>query len=111
MSDDVITIEHIHEPERFQIAVNGEVAGFTQFVDDGGKRIFFHTSIHEAFGGRGLAGQLVTEALDQTRAAGLPVVALCPYVKGFIEKHEEYADLAVAATPQAIAAAQAQTQL
>ena len=32
-------------------------------------------------------------ALDQVRADGLKVVAECPFVKAYIEKHSVYADL------------------
>ncbi|HEY3259270.1 MAG TPA: GNAT family N-acetyltransferase, partial [Pseudonocardiaceae bacterium] len=45
------------------------------------------------FGGRGLAGQLVQHALDDTRRRGLAVLPFCPYVRGFIARHPEYVDL------------------
>ncbi len=45
----------------------GQTAGFTEFVDretdSGTQRIFPHTEVDEAFGGRGLATILVREAL------------------------------------------------
>ena len=51
--------------------------------------------VFDEFEGQGLAGQLVTGALDDVRAQGKKVIATCPYVKRFIEKHAEYADLLV----------------
>ncbi|HET9420905.1 MAG TPA: GNAT family N-acetyltransferase, partial [Nocardioides sp.] len=45
------------------------------------------------FEGKGVGSTLVSEALDQVRAAGLDVVASCQFVRSYIERHEEYADL------------------
>ena len=44
-------------------------------------------------GGKGIGPKLVKGALDQVRADGLKVVAECPFVKGWIEKHPEYTGL------------------
>ena len=54
---------------------------------------FIHTEVPETLGGRGIGSQLIKGALDQVRAAGLKVVAQCPFVKAYIGKHQEYADL------------------
>jgi len=94
---------------RFEITSDGSLAGFTQYVEAGLQRIFFHTEIGEEFGGRGLAAVLVTAALDATRDAGLRVVPVCPYVKKFIERHEQYQDLADPVTPAAMQAVRAAT--
>lgn len=52
----------------------GQTMGRTFYVDveNGGAtdRIYFHTEVPEAFGGRGLATILVEQALRQTNAAG-----------------------------------------
>lgn len=93
--------------DRFAVAVDGRAAGFAQFVDSGSQRIFFHTVVDDEFAGQGLASTLVTQALDATRAAGLRVVPVCPYVASFLTRHEEYADLADPVTPAAVAAARA----
>jgi predicted GNAT family acetyltransferase len=93
--------------DRYEITVDGTRAGLAQFVDAGSQRIFFHTEVGDEFEGQGLAGQLVARALDATREAGLRVVPVCPYVKRFVGKHEEYADLVDPVTPDAVAAARA----
>lgn len=64
----------------------GQRAGFTQFLEHEGDRLFYHTEIDEEFSGRGLAGILVGEALSATTAAGLGIVAVCPFVKGYLKK-------------------------
>ena len=44
-------------------------------------------------GGKGAGSRLVKGALDQVRADGLKVIPQCPFVKAYIDKHPEYADL------------------
>ncbi|WP_205353164.1 GNAT family N-acetyltransferase [Janibacter anophelis] len=92
------------DPERFEITSEGEVAGFAQFVDHDGRRVFFHTEVGEEFGGQGLAGIVVEEAIKSTREEGLTVVAVCPYVKKWLTKHPEHADISEAPTPADLAA-------
>ena len=67
--------------------------GFTQAFEDGDVVTFPHTEVFDEFEGQGLASELVTGALDDIRAQGKKVVATCPYVARFIEKHPDYADL------------------
>ncbi|MET4167651.1 MULTISPECIES: GNAT family N-acetyltransferase [Gordonia] len=62
-------------------------------------RVFFHTEVDPAFGGRGLATILVREALDDARARKLTIVGVCPLVASFLKKHPEYADATAPVTP------------
>lgn len=71
---------------------DGSLAGRADFVDPpeaGGERIFFHTEIAEEFGGRGLAGLLVREALADSIRRDLTVVPVCPLFAKHLEKHGE----------------------
>ena len=79
--------------DRFAISVDGTKAGFTEFVDHGQQRIFPHTEIDDAFGGRGLATILVREALEATRAEGKRIVPVCSMVANFIDKNPEFKDV------------------
>lgn len=81
------------EADKFTIAVDGTVVGFTAFTDSSGSRVFPHTEVDEAFGGRGLATIVIGEALARTKAEGMRIVPMCPTVAAYIEKHPEYADL------------------
>jgi uncharacterized protein len=81
------------ESDRFSISVDGQTVGFTEYADRGGQRIFPHTEMADAFEGRGLATILVNEALQATRDAGLRIVAVCPMVAAFVNKHHEFDDL------------------
>ncbi|MFF7094519.1 GNAT family N-acetyltransferase [Streptomyces rubradiris] len=102
-SSTVPTVRHVPERFRYEIEVDGRTAGFTAYRDRGEQqRVFYHTKIYEAFSGRGLASRLVREALGDVREAGRRVVPVCPYVKAFLEKHEEFADITEPATPDVV---------
>lgn len=83
-------------PNRFEISVDGRVAGFAEFVDRDGVRIFPHTEIDPEFGGQGLGGTVVRAALEATRAEGLSIVAQCSFVRHYVETHPEWSDLLAA---------------
>jgi predicted GNAT family acetyltransferase len=82
---------------RFEIEVDGEVAGYTSYQRGKDQIAFMHTEIEPAYEGRGLASQLISAALDQARAEGLEVLPFCPFVRGYISGHSEYLDLVPAA--------------
>lgn len=79
---------------RFEIRVDGELAGFADYrVGEMGVVVLPHTEVDPAFQGQGLAGQLVGFALDDIRAEGYRVEPACSYVRMWIQRHPEYADL------------------
>ena len=87
------TVTRSDERERFEATVDGELAGYSEFRLGEGRIEFTHTEVDDAFEGQGVGSALVSEALDQVRAEGLEVVASCEFVRSYIERHQEYADL------------------
>jgi hypothetical protein len=89
------TIEVVDHPdaERYEVKVNGVLAGHAEYVRGPGQISFTHTEVDKAFGGRGLAGRLAQKALDDSRANGLSVLPFCPFFREWIGKHPDYADL------------------
>jgi predicted GNAT family acetyltransferase len=86
----------VDEPgrQRFEIRVDGELAGFTEYRRSHGLIAFIHTLIDPRFEGQGLGTRLVTDALSRVRADGLAVLPFCPFVRAFIANHtDEYLDL------------------
>ena len=81
------------DEERYEIRVDGELAGFTEAHPRGDLIVFPHTEIDPDFRGRGLATQLVQEALDDVRARGKKIRATCSIVLSFLKEHPEYQDL------------------
>jgi Predicted acetyltransferase len=91
--DGMLAITRNDGAERYEIRLDGELVGLADYFDDGEVRAFPHTEVDPALRGHGLAGKLVGHALRDTRAAGLKVDPVCPYVAAFIRRHPEYRDL------------------
>ena len=87
-------IEHDAKGTKYEILVDEVAAGHVKYRLDEGVIDFTHTEVDDAYQGQGLAGVLVQGALDDVRdTTELRVVATCPYVRGWLEKHPEYASL------------------
>jgi predicted GNAT family acetyltransferase len=93
MTTPQIDVVRNEDAGRYEIRVDGEVAGFTLIEVRADVTVMPHTEIDERFAGRGLATQLVKGALDDLRARGDKIVPRCPLVRAFIAKHPEYQDL------------------
>ncbi|MET7543649.1 GNAT family N-acetyltransferase [Streptomyces sp. NPDC005507] len=77
------------EKSRYEILAGDdgtETAGFAEYHLSEGEIAFIHA-------GRGLGGLLARGALGDARARGLRVLPYCPFIRGWIRKHPEYADL------------------
>jgi predicted GNAT family acetyltransferase len=90
-----VTEEVRDDPDRsrYELLVDGRVAGFAAYRRRGDVLEFTHTEVDEEFEGQGLGSTLIRGALDDARRDGFAVLPRCPFVRAFIEKHEEYADL------------------
>ncbi|AXT86157.1 GNAT family N-acetyltransferase [Aeromicrobium sp. A1-2] len=86
-------IVHNTDKQRYEIHVDGVLAGFTQAIEDGEVVTFPHTVVFDGHEGQGLAAELVTGALDDVRRQGNKIIAECAYVARFVQKHPDYADL------------------
>lgn len=81
------------DENRFEIHVDGELAGWLDYMVDEGVVALPHTTVEDRFSGQGLAGELVRAGLDDIRTQGYRVDPQCPYVQGWIEKNPDYADM------------------
>jgi uncharacterized protein len=94
MSDQPVTVRDDAEQSRFEVVdESGVVAGFAAYRRYPDRIVFTHTVVDDAFEGRGVGSTLVRAALDAVRDEGLRVVPQCPFVRSYIERHPEYADL------------------
>lgn len=85
----------VHHPaeSRF-IAMSGEdEVGRLDYRTTGGTVDLYRTEVEPAMRHRGIAGQLVEEALREIRAQKLHVRPTCPFVRDYIEQHEEHQPL------------------
>ena len=77
---------------RFELVVDGHLAA-AYYKMEGDVITLIHTEVPPELGGRGIGSILVQGTLGQVRAAGLKVIAECPFVKAWVGKHTEYKDL------------------
>lgn len=88
------------QTDRFEVAVDGRQVGLTAFAEHDVQRVFFHTEVDEAFGGRGLATILIEQALIATRAEGRRIVPVCPMVVAYVGKNHQFDDIIDRPTPE-----------
>ncbi|RPH41366.1 MAG: N-acetyltransferase [Burkholderiales bacterium] len=85
-------VRHLPEANRFEAVVDGHVCRLDYLIDDGTMRIH-HTEVPYPLEGRGIAAALTRTAIDHARASGLRVQPLCSYVRTWLRRHPEHADL------------------
>jgi predicted GNAT family acetyltransferase len=94
MSDPDITVVDNSEEHRYEARDGqGSVVGFAAYQRGHDTVVFTHTEVDDAQEGKGVGSMLVRGALDDVRGHGLKVLPVCPFVKEYIERHDEYADL------------------
>jgi predicted GNAT family acetyltransferase len=75
---------------------DGSVIGQIRYRREPGAVVLVHTDVEPAYEGRGLAGVLVDGAVRDLRERGLRLVPVCPYVRAWLRRHPEHADLVTA---------------
>lgn len=55
--------------------------------------VFSHTYVPPELRGRGIAEELVRQALDDVRQRGYKVIPSCWFVRVYIDRHSQYQDL------------------
>jgi predicted GNAT family acetyltransferase len=89
-----VTVQDSAERLRYEASTeSGVVAGFAEYEDVLGVRVFTHTEVDDAFEGQGIGSALARAALDDVRERGMRIRPLCPFIRSYVEKHPEYADL------------------
>lgn len=88
------TVQDAPERSRFEIEVDGELAGYLDYRLDGDEYTVPHTQIHPRFGGRGLGGELVRGALSEIAERGGTVLPYCGFVAKVMREDPALAELA-----------------
>ena len=87
------TVRDNPEENRYEIRDGDRVLGLAAYERRGDTTVFTHTEVDPDAGQDGLGSKLVRAALDDVRSKGGSVVPLCPFVRGWIDRHQDYADL------------------
>ena len=92
MTDDAqIVVNDAPDRHRFEVTVDGELAGFLVYRDRRGLLALIHTEVPETLEGQGIGGRLVTAAVDRAAREGLTIVPLCPFARDWLERHPDVA--------------------
>ena len=92
-TDAEIRFLHRSEEHVYAATIDGrQIASFRYDLVDG-RIIVLTTTVAPEFRGRGIAADLIADALDDIRERGLHVTVRCPVVAAFIVQNPEYADL------------------
>jgi predicted GNAT family acetyltransferase len=90
------TIIDAEASQRYEARIEGDLAGYLDYVVKRGRLALVHTEVLPAHRGTGVAEGLAAFALDDARRRGLRVLATCPFVAGYVERHPEVHDIVVA---------------
>jgi len=90
-----IVVQDNPDEQRYELLVDGSLLGSLRYRPRPGAVALIHTEVSPSLEGRGLGARLVAGALDDIRARGLQVVPICPFVRAYIRRHPDDADLVV----------------
>ncbi|WP_433563748.1 GNAT family N-acetyltransferase [Nocardia sp. CA-151230] len=90
MSSESVEVRKNAALDRFELYVDGYLAGVAAYQDTAEERAFVHTEVYPQFEGLGYGRKIVQGALDQTRDDGLGILPLCPMVHHFVESRPAY---------------------
>jgi predicted GNAT family acetyltransferase len=79
-------VRHLPARERYEILVDGRLVGFARYRRRYEQVHFLETAVDDAHRGKGLAHQLVTEALADVHAQGKTPIGVCPFVAGLLKQ-------------------------
>jgi len=77
---------------RFYTQVDGQLC-VLDYTLRGLTMTITHTGVPAAVGGRGIAAQLMSTALDAARRQGWRVLPVCSYACAYMRRHPDTADL------------------
>jgi uncharacterized membrane protein YoaK (UPF0700 family)/predicted GNAT family acetyltransferase len=76
---------------RFELRADGSMAEL-DYRRNGKRLVLIHTEVPPELEGRGFGGRLVAAAVDRAKQEGMTVVPLCPFARGWLERHGAEAD-------------------
>lgn len=80
---------------RYELLLDDDMVGEIRYRRAPDTVALVHTEVLPSLEGGGFGARLVAAALDDIRTRGLRVVPICPFVRSYIRRHPDYADLVV----------------
>lgn len=82
-----ITIDRNDGANRYELKLDGELAGFSEYRATPGRVTFHHTLVFPEHEGKGLGSRLAKHVLDDAVARGDTVVPECPFIAAYLRRH------------------------
>ncbi|SDD68240.1 GNAT family N-acetyltransferase [Auraticoccus monumenti] len=95
-----LVLTDVATASRFEARAGEELAGYLEYQLADGLMVVMHTEVLPASEGQGVGGALARHALDDIRRRDVKVLVVCPFVRGWIERHPDYADLLYGSAPR-----------
>ena len=89
----MITVTDNRTANRFEARDGETLAGFAAYGHTPELVAFVHTEVDPAFEGRGVGSLLARAGIESVQAEGLRVLAVCPFIAGWLLRHPQYAHL------------------
>jgi uncharacterized protein len=88
-----LEVKHDEPGRKYFVMVDGRES-VCEYGPAGEKTLVFsHTYVPPELRGRGIAEELVRQALDDVRQRGYKVIPSCWFVRVYIDRHSQYQDL------------------
>jgi hypothetical protein len=87
---DAVPVVDVPAEDRFIVRRDGGEAELVYRVE-GDRFYLLHTEVPEAWGGRGIGGQLVRAAIRRAQADHLTVIPWCPFARRWLKEHPDEA--------------------
>jgi predicted GNAT family acetyltransferase len=78
---------------RYELVLGGRQVGVLDYTMDGEATVLNHIEVEERVSGQGLAARFTQAVLTELKSQNVQVIPQCPYVRGYIIKHPEWAAL------------------
>ncbi len=88
------TVTNNAAASQFEVRTDTGVASL-KYVQRGDVLDLVHTHVPPADEGKGIGAALARAALEHARREGERVIATCPFVRTYLNRHKEFADLVV----------------
>jgi predicted GNAT family acetyltransferase len=85
-----VAIADVPDESRYVVDVDGRRVGFVTYRLGDGQIALLHAETEPSMRDQGIASRLIEFTLDDARARGLSVLPYCPFVRYYIDQHDEY---------------------
>ncbi|KQP01901.1 GNAT family N-acetyltransferase [Leifsonia sp. Leaf264] len=92
-ADSEIQLRHRSEDHVYAALIDGKQIASVRYDVEDGRVIIRDTTVESEFRNRGIASELIADALDDIRDRGTQVTVQCPVVAAFIAENGQYADV------------------